>query len=146
MESTGIPGRIHCSQQTANELVAGGMSHWLEQRDEQIIAKGKGKLQTYFVNPKRGNGVAGAANTTTLVSTSDENTMSNDDVEDITETEDLTSSHSLWDSYHNVIAAPSESLPRQRQARPQASQPTPLPNLPGYLDDDALSQASSHMS
>lgn len=53
MESTGTPDRIQVSQDTANLLCAGNKSHWLTQRDDLIVAKGKGQLQTYFVKPKK---------------------------------------------------------------------------------------------
>lgn len=49
MESNGIASRIHVSQSTANELIAKGKGHWLTARDETIVAKGKGEMQTYFV-------------------------------------------------------------------------------------------------
>ena len=49
IESTGEPGRIHVSQDTADRLVTAGKGHWLEKRKEPIHAKGKGDLQTYFV-------------------------------------------------------------------------------------------------
>jgi class 3 adenylate cyclase len=50
MESNGIKGRIHVSQQTADELIAKGKSSWVTTREEKIVAKGKGELQTYWVN------------------------------------------------------------------------------------------------
>lgn len=50
MESNGIKGRIHCSKQTANALLLKKKGHWLTPRREKIVAKGKGKLQTYWIN------------------------------------------------------------------------------------------------
>jgi class 3 adenylate cyclase len=52
MESNGAPGRIHVSQQTADELIAKGKSSWVTSRADKIIAKGKGELQTYWVSPR----------------------------------------------------------------------------------------------
>ena len=50
MESNGLPGRIHCSQSTADELTELGRSHWLTPRVDKVVAKGKGEMQTYWVN------------------------------------------------------------------------------------------------
>lgn len=52
MESNGIRNRIHVSQTTADLLVAAGKGSWLEQREDKILAKGKGEMQTFFVNVK----------------------------------------------------------------------------------------------
>jgi class 3 adenylate cyclase len=49
MESNGAMGRIHVSQETADELIASGFSHWLTPRQDKIMAKGKGEMQTYWV-------------------------------------------------------------------------------------------------
>ena len=50
MESNGVPGRIHVSQETADELIARGKGTWLTLHQDKITAKGKGELQTYFCN------------------------------------------------------------------------------------------------
>ena len=50
METNGIKGRIHCSQSTADALIQGGKSHWVSRREDKIVAKGKGEMQTYWVN------------------------------------------------------------------------------------------------
>lgn len=50
MESNGVPGRIHISQTTADELRAMGWGKFVEPREDKIVAKGKGELQTYFVS------------------------------------------------------------------------------------------------
>ena len=49
MESNGVKGRIHVSQTTADELSNAGKAAWLTTREEKIVAKGKGSMQTYFV-------------------------------------------------------------------------------------------------
>ena len=49
MESTGAPHRIHVSQETANHISAGGKGKWLIPREETVFAKGKGQLQTYWI-------------------------------------------------------------------------------------------------
>ncbi|CAJ1951428.1 unnamed protein product [Cylindrotheca closterium] len=51
MESNGMSGKIHVSQSTADELVKLGRSSWLVACDEKLPIKGKGDMQTYFVQP-----------------------------------------------------------------------------------------------
>jgi class 3 adenylate cyclase len=58
MESTGIPNRIQVSSTTADLLIEAGKANWVKPRDELIEAKGKGKMQTYWVEPK-GMGAGG---------------------------------------------------------------------------------------
>jgi hypothetical protein len=74
MESNGIPNRIHVSEKTADLIREAGKSHWLTKRDELVSAKGKGKLQTYWVEPKNGG-------TKSVVSASDFSSI-DDDVPD----------------------------------------------------------------
>jgi hypothetical protein len=52
MESTGVPNRIQVSSTTAELLIAAGKANWVKPRDELVEAKGKGKMQTYWVEPK----------------------------------------------------------------------------------------------
>jgi hypothetical protein len=49
MESTGRPGCIHASEQTAQELRALGKDRWLKSRDDHVTAKGFGELVTYWI-------------------------------------------------------------------------------------------------
>jgi class 3 adenylate cyclase len=46
MESNGIPGKIHCSASTADELIVWGKKGWVINREDKITAKGKGEMQT----------------------------------------------------------------------------------------------------
>ncbi|CAJ1960714.1 unnamed protein product [Cylindrotheca closterium] len=52
IESTGMRNRIQMSEETADLLAAAGKVHWLRRRDEVVTAKGKGKLQTYWLLTK----------------------------------------------------------------------------------------------
>ena len=52
MESNGIKGRIHCSQATADALAAWGYNHWITPREDKINAKGKGLMQTYWIETR----------------------------------------------------------------------------------------------
>lgn len=53
MESTGAVGRIQVSQETADELRSKGKQHWLRPREDKIVAKGKGEMQTYWLEPRK---------------------------------------------------------------------------------------------
>lgn len=49
LESTGARDKIQLSQETADLLLAAGKSHWIRAREEKVNAKGKGELQTYWL-------------------------------------------------------------------------------------------------
>ena len=53
MESTGMIGRIQVSAETADELIAKGKVHWLKPRADKIVAKGKGQLDTFWLEPRK---------------------------------------------------------------------------------------------
>jgi class 3 adenylate cyclase len=50
MESNGQKGRIQVSQTTADLLIAAGKDRWLTAREDLVEAKGKGKMQTFWVD------------------------------------------------------------------------------------------------
>jgi Adenylate and Guanylate cyclase catalytic domain len=52
MESNGLPGMIQVSQKTADLLIEAGKENWVQTRKELVDVKGKGALQTYWVDPK----------------------------------------------------------------------------------------------
>ncbi|CAB9523712.1 Receptor-type guanylate cyclase gcy [Seminavis robusta] len=52
MESNSLPGMIQVSAETANLLRAANRGAWLTPREGGIEAKGKGSLDTYWVQPK----------------------------------------------------------------------------------------------
>ena len=49
MESTGVPRMIQVSQTTADSLILHGKSGWLSPREDKVVAKGKGEMQTYWL-------------------------------------------------------------------------------------------------
>jgi hypothetical protein len=49
MESTGGRNKVQLSQETADLLIAAGKTQWLTARLERVNAKGKGELQTYWL-------------------------------------------------------------------------------------------------
>jgi class 3 adenylate cyclase len=55
IESTGARGCIHLSSETANLLKQAGKNSWIKQRDECVVAKGKGSMQTYWLSNGRDN-------------------------------------------------------------------------------------------
>jgi class 3 adenylate cyclase len=67
MES--VPNKILCSQKTADRLITAGNGHWLTARKDLVDAKGKGLLQTYWVEP-----FVNRSSIDTAVSSSDEST------------------------------------------------------------------------
>ena len=54
IESTGQRNRIHISQETATLLEEAGKGHWLQSRDDLVVAKGKGEMKTFWLVPKDG--------------------------------------------------------------------------------------------
>lgn len=49
MESNGVRDKIQISQETADLLTSFGKAHWFVKREDKIVAKGKGELQTYWL-------------------------------------------------------------------------------------------------
>jgi hypothetical protein len=56
MESTGMRGKIQLSQSTADLIVSAGKGNWIRPREEIVSAKGKGSLQTYWLEINRSAG------------------------------------------------------------------------------------------
>jgi hypothetical protein len=52
MESTGTPRKIQVSQPTADALILEGKESLLVPRREKVHPKGKGEMQTYFLELK----------------------------------------------------------------------------------------------
>ena len=52
MEGTGEPGQIHITRQTAELIISHGRRAWIKKRSDNVHAKGKGTLQTYWLTTK----------------------------------------------------------------------------------------------
>jgi hypothetical protein len=57
MESTGTPNKIQISNETAKQLTKRGYGSWLFPREELVHAKGKGLLQTYWLEINGTDGI-----------------------------------------------------------------------------------------
>lgn len=55
IESTGTKNKIHLSEPTAELLQAAGKGEWVEQREDKVLAKGKGELQTFWLTTSAKN-------------------------------------------------------------------------------------------
>lgn len=71
MESTGQPWKIQASEATAELLRQAGKGDWLRAREELVEAKGKGTMQTYWVEV-RGEGTVMTRSTDTSLSNTEE--------------------------------------------------------------------------
>ncbi len=49
MESTSLRNRIQLSQATANLLMKAGKGSWIVKRSDEVQAKGKGLMQTFWL-------------------------------------------------------------------------------------------------
>jgi Adenylate and Guanylate cyclase catalytic domain/3'5'-cyclic nucleotide phosphodiesterase len=75
MESSSQPNKIQVSQKTAELIVETNRGHWLTARKDLVNAKGKGLLQTYWLNPRK-------ARTGSVVSSVEDLASSNGDMEE----------------------------------------------------------------
>jgi class 3 adenylate cyclase len=55
MESSSAPNRIHASEQTVSLLNKANKTSWVIPREDKVHLKGKGTLQTFWLDPRRGN-------------------------------------------------------------------------------------------
>ena len=73
MESNGQKGLIQASQKTADLLAAAGKGQWVTPRPDLVEAKGKGTIQTFWIEPRSSAGsVMTASSTGTGSSDTDE--------------------------------------------------------------------------
>jgi class 3 adenylate cyclase len=56
VETTGMKNKIHISRETAELLKGSGKGHWVTAREEKVVAKGKGEMQTYWLELRGDSG------------------------------------------------------------------------------------------
>jgi hypothetical protein len=74
IETTGTPNRVHISATTMELLIEAGKAHWARPREDIVSAKGKGKLQTYWlqVHSDTASSLGGSSHGDTTDSSGDE--------------------------------------------------------------------------
>jgi hypothetical protein len=80
IETTGLPNRIHLSKECAELLMAAGKSHWIERREDLVEAKGKGKLETFWLNLGSTAGTSDHSGSSAVSSTSNLSDMIPDQI------------------------------------------------------------------
>jgi hypothetical protein len=55
METTGLRNKIHVSSETADLITEAKKESWLTLREDVVVAKGKGALQTFWLTTKQGS-------------------------------------------------------------------------------------------
>jgi hypothetical protein len=68
MESTGVKNKIHTSNDTANLLIAAGKGQWLSNRSDDVMVKGKGIMNTFWVSLHQGKKTASVGSSETSAS------------------------------------------------------------------------------
>jgi class 3 adenylate cyclase len=73
MESSGQGGRIHISEATAQALRLAGLYEWVSPREERVNPKGKGLMQTYWVQaPLRSKSLSSSGHSTDTPNSQDD--------------------------------------------------------------------------
>jgi hypothetical protein len=66
MESNGKGGMIHLSPTTAERLIAAGKEKWLTKREDKVMAKGIGEMNTYWANVRSESMVSSGRDTSSV--------------------------------------------------------------------------------
>lgn len=82
MESTGQKNMIQVSQDTADLLTSAGKGHWLVPRDSPVSAKGKGLVNTFWLQPNKRRPSMNTASMRSSIGSSDGYAMSSDEAEE----------------------------------------------------------------
>jgi class 3 adenylate cyclase len=59
IETNGKTNKIHVYEATADLVITAGKGHWLRERPDKIVAKGKGEPTTFWLVPKSGTNSSG---------------------------------------------------------------------------------------
>lgn len=102
MESNGVPGKIHVSKSTADEVKKRGKGKWLTARPDKIVAKGKGEMETFFLNVPATLALSSRSSTLTISSTNEDTCHSNHDESLFDYSEHPDHSHRLEDTSSNI--------------------------------------------
>lgn len=65
METTGLPGHIQISEDTANLLIESGKQRWVQPRPDLVEVKGKGQMRTYWLTVMTENNTSASSDPTT---------------------------------------------------------------------------------
>lgn len=84
MESTGVREKIHISQELRDLLVESGKERWVIKRDDEVVAKGKGVLSTYWLKMNHKESYADSTETT-MTSCSSSRGLDSSDSENLKE-------------------------------------------------------------
>lgn len=55
IETSGKKNKIHLSKDTADLLIAAGKASWVVPREDKVLAKGKGVLESYWLDVNKGD-------------------------------------------------------------------------------------------
>jgi hypothetical protein len=115
IESTGKASCIHLSQETANLLIAAGKAKWVTQREDRVIAKGKGELTTFFLEMTRSQSSSSVHSGDETVSTAAETDQPKDTaIETKQEISDKTARLIQWN--FEVLSRPLKQIVARRRA------------------------------
>jgi class 3 adenylate cyclase len=90
MESSGIPGQIHASEQTIALLTRANKCTWIVPREEEVHIKGKGMLKTFWLDPRRQRGRSAGSSSCGSLESLDRVPVSLDGISDVSENLALT--------------------------------------------------------
>ncbi|KAL3914585.1 MAG: hypothetical protein SGILL_006046, partial [Bacillariaceae sp.] len=140
MESNGVQGRIQLSNDTAQLLIAAEKEHWLKEREDKVAAKGKGELQTFFLQidgPRSKPGSSAGSVTSNSSGFSDDNLL----MPDPTEVQARRNRVAEWTV--EVMAQQLKSIVAIRKYQHVKADPS---STLKKLEDESVSHTGSHVT